>query len=87
VDTLLCLALIEARSCERMQLLARALDVPALRDLYRRLVASEARHQAVYLELAAASAPAHSIETRLRALAAHEAAVLAAVPPMPRMHG
>jgi hypothetical protein len=32
LDTLLCCALIEARSCERMRLLAEALDDPALKS-------------------------------------------------------
>ena len=38
LDMLLCCALIEARSCERMQLLAEGLDDPSLVDLYRSLL-------------------------------------------------
>jgi tRNA-(ms[2]io[6]A)-hydroxylase len=87
IDTLLCLSLIEARSCERMKLLADALDDADLRALYASLLASEARHHHSYAELAALVAPAHDVRERLRELARHEAAVLAAVPPMPRMHG
>jgi len=86
VDTLLCSALIEARSCERMRLLAEALDDAALADLYRGLLASEARHHHAYVELAAALAPAAEIRARLHELALHEAAVLAAAPEMPRLH-
>ena len=52
LDTLLCCALIEARSCERMRLLAEALDDPALVKLYRGLLACEARHFDAYLDLA-----------------------------------
>jgi tRNA-(ms[2]io[6]A)-hydroxylase len=85
LDTLCCLALIEARSCERMRLLAEAVD-PPLADLYRGLVASEARHHHAYVELAEAVVPAREVRGRLRTLAAHEAAVLAAGPPLARFH-
>jgi tRNA-(ms[2]io[6]A)-hydroxylase len=88
VDTLLCMALIEARSCERMKLLADALaDVePALAAFYRSLLASEARHHQAYVDLAATVAPATTVRVRLRALAEHEAAILASPSPLPRLH-
>jgi tRNA 2-(methylsulfanyl)-N6-isopentenyladenosine37 hydroxylase len=85
LDTLLCFALIEARSCERLRLLAEALDGP-LAELYRGLLASEARHHQTYVELAATVAPADEVRARLAELAAHEAAVLAAAPPIARLH-
>jgi tRNA-(ms[2]io[6]A)-hydroxylase len=86
LDTLLCCALIEARSCERFAILAeRAPDAP-LRDFYRGLLASEARHHGVYLRLAGRIAPSESLSRRLRQLAEHESAVLAGTPPLPRMH-
>ena len=86
LDTLLCAALIEARSCERMRLLADALEDAALAAFYRGLLASEARHHHVYLELAGSVAPEATVRSRLRALAAHEAAVLADAPPLARLH-
>jgi tRNA-(ms[2]io[6]A)-hydroxylase len=86
VDTLLCMALIEARSYERMQLLAEECSDPAVAALYGELLASEARHHATYVELAALVAAPASVEARLGELAAHEAAVLAAVAPLPRLH-
>jgi tRNA-(ms[2]io[6]A)-hydroxylase len=86
VDTLLCMALIEARSCERMQLLAEGCPEPAVSGLYRELLASEARHHAAYVELALLAAPAAVVEQRLRELAAHEASVLAVAGPLPRLH-
>lgn len=85
VDTLLCLALIEARSCERMQILADALSDATLAAFYRGLVASEARHHRRYVALAEEAAGGDVTE-RLSALAAHEAAVIAGMPPWPRMH-
>ncbi|MDH5567514.1 MAG: tRNA-(ms[2]io[6]A)-hydroxylase [Myxococcales bacterium] len=85
VDTLLCCALIEARSCERLKLLGEALEEPALRRFYTGLVASEARHHGIYLELAEQLAPGE-VRPRLRALAAHEARVLLEAPPLARLH-
>jgi tRNA-(ms[2]io[6]A)-hydroxylase len=87
VDTLLCMALIEARSCERMGLLADAVPDAALAALYRGLLASEARHHRTYLDLARGVAGGDdTVRARFRALAAHEAAVLAAAPPVARLH-
>lgn len=87
VDTLLCLALIEARSCERMKLLAENLQEPALRKLYQGLLASEARHHQGYVSLAEAIAPEEPVRRRLAELARHEANVLRALPGHPpRMH-
>ena len=86
LDTLLCSALIEARSCERMRLLADALGDQPLADLYRGLLASEARHHHVYVALAQTLAPASEVRARLQTLAEHEAAVLDAVPPLARLH-
>jgi tRNA-(ms[2]io[6]A)-hydroxylase len=88
LDTLLCCALIEARSCERLGLLADGVaDAdPALAALWRGLLASEARHHRAYLDLACAVAPESAVRARLAELAAHEARVLAAAPPWARLH-
>jgi len=89
LDTLLCCALIEARSCERFGLLANALDgVDAeLASYYRSLLAAEARHHREYLLLAESVRDAAEVRTRLDEIAAHEATVLAENPPEPRLHG
>lgn len=86
LDTLLVCALIEARSCERMKLLAEAVDDPELAALYRDLLASEARHHATYVDLACLSWPRPSVEQRLEELATHEATVLVAAPRIARLH-
>ena len=90
LDTLLCASLIEARSCERMQLVHRTLAQTgvdaALTELYAGLLASEARHHATYVELARRELPEHDVATRLGELAQHEAAVIAALPHEPRLH-
>lgn len=86
VDTLLCCALIEARSCERLGLLAEALPDPELARFYAGLERAEARHQLVYLELAETVAPREAVRARLAELAAHEAHVIASARPVARLH-
>jgi tRNA-(ms[2]io[6]A)-hydroxylase len=86
LDTLLACAFIEARSCERMRLLAGALDDPELVDLYRGLLAAEARHHRLYVDLAEALFPAAEVAARLDEVARHEAAALVDAPLEPRLH-
>jgi tRNA-(ms[2]io[6]A)-hydroxylase len=88
VDTLLCCALIESRSCERLGLLAEALEpVDAeLAHFYSELERAEARHQNLYVELAQSVASRDDVRARLAELAKHEAAVVAALPRAPRLH-
>ena len=54
IDHLICCALIEGRSCEKFQLLGRALASrdPELAGFYNSLVESEGNHYATYLLLA-----------------------------------
>jgi len=77
LDTFLCCALIEARSCERFGLLADAASDPALAGFWARLQDAEARHHGIYLDLARSLVPEAEAAARLRELAQHEAAVLA----------
>jgi tRNA-(ms[2]io[6]A)-hydroxylase len=86
VDTLLCSAVIEARSCERFQLLAEGVPDVVLAAFYRGLLASEARHHQVFLELAEELAPRDEVLGRLDAIARHEADVLAGSPALARLH-
>lgn len=77
LDTLLICSIIEARSCERMRLLAEGLQEPELARLYRSLLRSEARHHQMFVELALAYTDEATVNTRLRELMDHEATVLA----------
>lgn len=86
LDLLLCAALIEARSCERFRLLAEAVPDPSLAAFYRGLLASEARHHGVYVDLARAVAGDEAVRARLDELARHEASLLAEMPRLARMH-
>lgn len=86
LDTLLCCALIEARSCERMKLLANHLQDESLVRLYRGLLAAEARHHRAYVDLAEGIFSRAAVEDRLRWLAEHEARVVRSAPREPRLH-
>jgi tRNA-(ms[2]io[6]A)-hydroxylase len=87
VDRLLVAGLIEARSCERFSLLAEHVDDGELRDFYRGLFESEARHHATYVRAACGFAPEAEVRARLHELAAAEAAIIDRGDPLPRMHG
>src|SRR5438874_2266493 len=54
IDHLLCCSLIEGRSCEKFQILARELEPidPGLAKFYASLVESEGNHYAIYLLMA-----------------------------------
>lgn len=97
VDRLLVCAVIEGRSCERLQLLARALgergEEPELSALYDELWREEAGHHALFVELAQRSleraghrdARAAALE-RLEALMEREAALVTSLPVRPAIH-
>ncbi len=85
-DLLLCSALIEARSCERLALLAGALDDPDLRAFYARLAQAEAGHERLFLDLARRYDDPARVEARLEELATAEAALVASLPLEPRIH-
>jgi tRNA-(ms[2]io[6]A)-hydroxylase len=90
VDRLLVGALIEARSCERFRLLARALDAkePALALFYDELFVAEARHHRTLIDIALDLEPDESqVRSRLAAIAAIEADVVASLAGGPTIHG
>jgi tRNA-(ms[2]io[6]A)-hydroxylase len=86
VDRLLVAGLIEARSCERFSLLGDHVTDPELRDFYRGLFESEARHHSTYVRLACDFAPEDEVRDRLHWLATEEAAIIAQGDPFARMH-
>lgn len=86
LDTLMVCAVIEARSCERMKVLAEHLEDEPLRALYQGLLACEARHHGTYVELASQIFDRSQVMARLDEVARHEASVLADAPLDPRLH-
>lgn len=89
LDCLLVAGLIEARSHERMSLLAHHSPDPELRDFYAELLASEARHFGAYWMLAENLHGRTSTLERLPALAEVESRALSgelSCPDQVRMH-
>jgi tRNA-(ms[2]io[6]A)-hydroxylase len=87
VDRLMVSALIEARSCERFQLLGEACDDDAeLRKLYRGLWASEHGHYRTFIQLAEDIEPAQAVAKRWDAMLGAEAKIIASQAPGARMH-
>ena len=86
LDQFLVAGLIEARSHERLGLLARHCPDEELAGLYRSLLASEARHFGLYRVLAERRFARKALRTRLQSLAASEAQILCQLHPLPRMH-
>jgi tRNA-(ms[2]io[6]A)-hydroxylase len=86
VDRLLVAGLIEARSCERFDLLRRHVEDAELAAFYDNLFASEARHHSTYVRLAKLFAPETAVDDRWAELSAAEAEVIAVRDPLPRMH-
>ncbi len=80
LDSFLVAGLIEARSHERMALLAAHSSDPELRDLYAGLLASEARHFGAYWLLAEQRFGRQATVERLEQLAPLEAQALAGAP-------
>ncbi len=101
VDRLLCCALIEGRSCERLKMLAEALRAHAGNGLvdddvcatYDALWREEATHHLLFIELAERSLSragikdaAEKTKQRLAELAAVEGAIVARLPVRPAIH-
>jgi tRNA-(ms[2]io[6]A)-hydroxylase len=86
VDRLLVAGLIEARSCERFDLLRRHVKDRELSEFYGSLFESEARHHSTYVRLAKMFQPEEKVQKRLVELAAAEAAIIEEGDELPRMH-
>ncbi len=86
VDRLLIAGLIEARSCERFDLLRQHVQDRELVDFYHSLFESEARHHSTYVRLAKLFMSEELVHLRLNELSAAEAAIIATGDELPRMH-
>ncbi|BAZ33437.1 tRNA--hydroxylase [Cylindrospermum sp. NIES-4074] len=86
LDSLLVTGLIEARSHERLGLLATHCPEPELAKFYRGLMASEARHFGTYWVLADTYFDREIVRQRLDELAFVESELLATLHPEPRIH-
>lgn len=94
IDRLLCAAVIEARSCERLKLLAIAFEATGsdLAGFYRELSVAEARHYSLYIDFArqvahgVAADSVDAVDLRLAEICVYEAEIVSTAPESPRMH-
>ncbi|PLZ26363.1 rubrerythrin family protein [Fischerella thermalis WC542] len=86
LDSLLVSGLIEARSHERLGLLATHCPEPKLAKFYHGLMASEARHYGTYWVLADTYFLREIVAKRLEELAIIESELLVNLHPEPRIH-
>jgi tRNA 2-(methylsulfanyl)-N6-isopentenyladenosine37 hydroxylase len=86
LDRLLVAGLIEARSCERFDLLRQHVKDAELADFYDSLFESEARHHSTYVRLAKGFANESEVHRRLVELAELEARIILEGEDLPRMH-
>ena len=86
LDRLLVSALIEARSCERFEVLSRICQDVELAQFYRNLWGSEFGHYTVFLQLARDIVPEPSVELRWSEMVQAEGRIIARQPAGPRMH-
>lgn len=86
LDMLLVSGLIEARSHERLGLLAQHISDSELAKFYRSLMASEARHYGTYWMLATTYFEGAEVKARLQELAAIESELLSVPHLQPRIH-
>jgi len=76
LDQMLSMALIEARSCERLKRLSEGLDDAYLRQFYRRFMESEAGHYTLFIELAETYIDKDIVRKRWAEWLAYEADVM-----------
>ena len=86
LDRLLVCAIVEARSCERLSLLAQALDDRDLQRVYGELAQSERGHQSLFFRLAVSSGGLPAASERLNTLLDREAEIVVEVGIRPAIH-
>ena len=86
LDSFLIAGLIEARSHERLGLLALNSAEESFKVLYESLLESEARHFGIYWKLAKTKFSQSQTFERLEELSEIESEILAETCPMPRVH-
>ena len=86
MDRLLIASLIEARSCERFDLLRKRMQDRELADFYDSLFECEARHHTTYVRMAKMFASDEVVQARLKELAVEEARIIALGDERTRMH-
>lgn len=87
MDRLLTAGIIEARSCERLQILAENITDTELKNFYKELSDSEAGHYVTFVKLAKIYFDESDVKKRLDELTQIEAEIVQNLPNKPLMHG
>ena len=86
LDRLVMASVVEARGCERFAMVGDALEPGELKDFYRDIAASEARHHGLFLRLARHYFPQDEIAQREQEFLELEAEIIAQLPPRAALH-
>ncbi len=87
VNQMLFAAMIEARSCERFKILSEQLDDADLKDFYRMLMKSEARHFMTFLKFAKKYSSSINVDERWKLFLEFEAGLMEKYGKEQTMHG
>ncbi|MEP5612894.1 MAG: tRNA-(ms[2]io[6]A)-hydroxylase [Cyclobacteriaceae bacterium] len=86
MDRLLLASLVETRGAERFRLIYEALREPELKEFYRRLWASEARHGEVFVKMTLNYFEESNVYDRLEEMKKAEGEILNNLPIRPALH-
>ena len=86
LDRLLIAGIVEARGCERFGLVAEALSAGPIKDFYRDIAVSEARHRGLFGRLARIYFDEETVNRRTEELLAAEARIVSALPLRAAVH-
>jgi len=87
VNRMMFAAMIEARSCERFRILSEEINDTDLREFYRSLMESEARHYTTFLNFARKYGKGIDVETRWNEFLEFEATLMKKYGTSETMHG
>lgn len=86
LDRLLISGVVEARGCERLQMVTEALDDSELKRIYLELTRAEARHHALFFRLAERYFSVERVKSRAAELFAAEAELVRSLPLRAAVH-
>jgi tRNA-(ms[2]io[6]A)-hydroxylase len=86
LDRLVVSGIVEARGCERLQMVTAALPDTELKQTYLALTRAEARHHALFFRLAEHYFDAERVKARARVLFAAEAELIGSLPLRAAVH-
>lgn len=86
IDRMVICGIVEARSCERLFLVAEAIEDIELKEFYRRLAKEEAGHYSIFTRIAKRYSPEDDVNKRIEELTRFEADILEDIPLQATVH-